>query len=207
MASSLKLVLSLSGHPGWGFPLGYHPWLDTHLSALGYNLSLGAFNPLAHPKALELARVPEGRCLRCRGCETGGPCSRTPPTPLLSHTPTPTPTNNSTPPPPSSSASSPVTSSSSTPPSSSSLNNCGSLSNNNHINNNKVTSSGPIPTSVGSILSPSSVRGSPLGGLSAFSIPKSTPKALNFSSRESSFQPVKPSVVSRSLETKVWRPY
>ncbi|XP_042878681.1 segmentation protein Runt-like isoform X1 [Penaeus japonicus] len=232
------------GHPGWGFPLGYHPWLDSHLSALGYNLGLTAFNPLAHTKALELARVGgngwldawrgasglvgglgmgvggsplsgaalsglsahslpslpahnpahshalstitnteiprpiltgETRCLRCRGCESGGPCSA-----LLHHA--------SQPPSASPSSSSPSTLS----PTSTSSTSTSSVSS----TSNSVSSSRPPPLA-------------PLGGLSAFSIPRSLgagAKASSFPSRESSFQPVKPSS-ERSPETKVWRPY
>ncbi|XP_042878683.1 segmentation protein Runt-like isoform X2 [Penaeus japonicus] len=233
-----------SRHPGWGFPLGYHPWLDSHLSALGYNLGLTAFNPLAHTKALELARVGgngwldawrgasglvgglgmgvggsplsgaalsglsahslpslpahnpahshalstitnteiprpiltgETRCLRCRGCESGGPCSA-----LLHHA--------SQPPSASPSSSSPSTLS----PTSTSSTSTSSVSS----TSNSVSSSRPPPLA-------------PLGGLSAFSIPRSLgagAKASSFPSRESSFQPVKPSS-ERSPETKVWRPY
>lgn len=232
------------GHPGWGFPLGYHPWLDSHLSALGYNLGLTAFNPLAHTKALELARVGgngwldawrgasglvgglgmgvggsplsgaalsglsahslpslpahnpahshalstitnteiprpiltgETRCLRCRGCESGGPCS------ALLHP-------ASQPPSASPSSSSPSTLS----PTSTSSTSTSSVSS----TSNSVSSSRPPPLA-------------PLGGLSAFSIPRSLgagAKASSFPSRESSFQPVKPSS-ERSPETKVWRPY
>ncbi|XP_047500056.1 segmentation protein Runt-like isoform X1 [Penaeus chinensis] len=232
------------GHPGWGFPLGYHPWLDSHLSALGYNLGLTAFNPLAHTKALELARVGgngwldawrgasglvgglsmgvggsplsgaalsglsahslpslpahnpahshalatitnteiprpiltgETRCLRCRGCESGGPCS------ALLHP-------ASQPPSASPSSSSPSTLS----PTSTNSTSTSSVSS----SSNSVTSSRPPPLA-------------PLGGLSAFSIPRSLgagAKASSFPSRESSFQPVKPSS-ERSPETKVWRPY
>lgn len=233
-----------SRHPGWGFPLGYHPWLDSHLSALGYNLGLTAFNPLAHTKALELARVGgngwldawrgasglvgglgmgvggsplsgaalsglsahslpslpahnpahshalstitnteiprpiltgETRCLRCRGCESGGPCS------ALLHP-------ASQPPSASPSSSSPSTLS----PTSTSSTSTSSVSS----TSNSVSSSRPPPLA-------------PLGGLSAFSIPRSLgagAKASSFPSRESSFQPVKPSS-ERSPETKVWRPY
>ncbi|XP_047500057.1 segmentation protein Runt-like isoform X2 [Penaeus chinensis] len=233
-----------SRHPGWGFPLGYHPWLDSHLSALGYNLGLTAFNPLAHTKALELARVGgngwldawrgasglvgglsmgvggsplsgaalsglsahslpslpahnpahshalatitnteiprpiltgETRCLRCRGCESGGPCS------ALLHP-------ASQPPSASPSSSSPSTLS----PTSTNSTSTSSVSS----SSNSVTSSRPPPLA-------------PLGGLSAFSIPRSLgagAKASSFPSRESSFQPVKPSS-ERSPETKVWRPY
>ncbi|XP_037796026.1 segmentation protein Runt-like [Penaeus monodon] len=232
------------GHPGWGFPLGYHPWLDSHLSALGYNLGLTAFNPLAHTKALELARVGgngwldawrgasglvgglgmgvggsplsgaalsglsahslpslpahnpahshalstitnteiprpiltgETRCLRCRGCESGGPCS------ALLHP-------ASQPPSASPSSSSPSTLS----PTSTNSTSTSSVSS----SSNSVSSSRPPPLA-------------PLGGLSAFSIPRSLgagAKASSFPSRESSFQPVKPSS-ERSPETKVWRPY
>ncbi|XP_047735783.1 segmentation protein Runt isoform X2 [Hyalella azteca] len=166
-----------SRHSGWGFPLGYHPLLDSHLSSLGY-LNPGLFGHLGHSKALELSRaggvatwldawrsssgllpsLPSSSlhspfqaalhasslaaaslnpsvasaadfctrsrlqhhtagtadvapCLRCRGCETGGDCTQTPPSPLTS------PTLSSTPPPrsPSSPAitKSPCTSSSS----------------------------------------------------------------------------------------------
>ncbi|CAL4142059.1 unnamed protein product, partial [Meganyctiphanes norvegica] len=43
---------------GSGFPLGYNPWMDSHLSILGYNLGIGAYNPLTgHKNALELATV------------------------------------------------------------------------------------------------------------------------------------------------------
>ncbi|XP_042215572.1 segmentation protein Runt-like isoform X1 [Homarus americanus] len=236
------------GHPGWGFHLGYHPWLDSHLSALGYNLGLTAFNPLAHTKALELARVGgngwldawrgasglvgglgmgvgsshlpgaalsslsahslpslpahspahshalasitnnetprpmltgESRCLRCRGCESGGPC-----TSILHH---------ATPGSPSSSPK--AISASTTPTSSANGTTSGSSSSSSSSNNNNGTSSiRPPPLA-------------PLGGLSAFSIPRSLGGAkTNFPSRESSFQPVKPSS-DRSPEIKVWRPY
>ncbi|CAL4118149.1 unnamed protein product, partial [Meganyctiphanes norvegica] len=239
----------------WGFPLGYHPWLDSHLSALGYNLGIGAtFNPLAaHTKALELARVggtgwldawrgaagglmglhgigtpptlpgsglsaltaghtlptlpphtppashplttintelarsallsDSARCLRCRGCEGGGPCltllhhsHRGPPSPT---SPSPSLTSPSTP-------STPSTNSSATTP---------------------TTTSTSLSSSASSALS--SLRPPPLlpmGGLSAFSIPKTSGLKASFQSRDSSFQPVKPSS-ERSSETKVWRPY
>ncbi|XP_066981904.1 segmentation protein Runt-like isoform X1 [Macrobrachium rosenbergii] len=239
------------GHPGWGFPLGYHPWLDSHLSALGYNLGLTAFNPLAHTKALELARVggngwldawrgasglvgglgmgvggsplpgatlsglsahslptlpthnppqshalasitnseiprsllsADTRCLRCRGCESGGPCSS-----ILHH-------------------SSPVSSSPSAIASSSSSSSSSSTSSSTTTSTSSITNS----SSGGSGSSSSGSRPPPLApidGLSAFSIPRSLGTAkTTFPSRDSSFQPVKPSS-ERSPETKVWRPY
>ncbi|XP_053636482.1 segmentation protein Runt isoform X2 [Cherax quadricarinatus] len=245
-----------SRHPGWGFHLGYHPWLDSHLSALGYNLGLTAFNPLAHTKALELARVGgngwldawrgasglvgglgmgvggshlpgtalsslsahslpslpthspahthalasitnsestrsllsgDSRCLRCRGCESGGPC-----TSLLHHASHATPGSPS---------SSPTAVSASTTPTSSA-----NSSSSNGTNNGSTSSS----STNGNSSSCSSIRPpplAPLGGLSAFSIPRSLGGAkTNFPSRESSFQPVKPSS-DRSPEIKVWRPY
>ncbi|CAL4068964.1 unnamed protein product, partial [Meganyctiphanes norvegica] len=42
----------------WGYPLGYNPWMESHLSVLGYNLGIGAYNPLtAQNNALDIARV------------------------------------------------------------------------------------------------------------------------------------------------------
>lgn len=117
----------------------------------------------------------ETRCLRCRGCESGGPCS------ALLHP-------ASQPPSASPSSSSPSTLS----PTSTSSTSTSSVSS----TSNSVSSSRPPPLA-------------PLGGLSAFSIPRSLgagAKASSFPSRESSFQPVKPSS-ERSPETKVWRPY
>ncbi|XP_071512995.1 uncharacterized protein [Panulirus ornatus] len=277
-----------SRHPGWGFPLGYHPWLDSHLSALGYNLGLTAFNPLAHTKALELARVGgngwldawrgasglvgglgmgvggtplpgsalsslsahslpslpahnpahshalasitnsentrplltgESRCLRCRGCESGGPCNA-----LIHHA-----SSHTTPGSPSPSPT--AVSSSTTPTNSTSSTNSGGgggiaggggggggaagggantttnnhNNHNNNNNNNNSSSSSSSSSSSGSIRPPPLA---PLGGLSAFSIPRSLGGAAktSFPSRESSFQPVKPSS-DRSPEIKVWRPY
>ncbi|KAK7069451.1 hypothetical protein SK128_016693, partial [Halocaridina rubra] len=238
-------------HPGWGFPLGYHPWLDSHLSALGYNLGLTAFNPLAHTKALELARVGsngwldawrgasglvgglgmgvggshlpgatlsglsahslpslpahnpsqshalasitnseipkpllsgESRCLRCRGCESGGPC-----TSILHHS---SPISSSS---PSTIASSSTTTSSSSNSTSSSSTN--SITHNSHSTSISTSSSS---SSISSRPPPLA----PIEGFSAFSIPRSLGVSkTSFPSRDSSFQPVKPSS-ERSPETK-----
>ncbi|XP_045119987.1 protein lozenge-like isoform X2 [Portunus trituberculatus] len=275
---------------GWGFPLGYHPWLDSHLSALGYNLGLTAFNPLAHTKALELARVGgngwldawrgasglvggltmgvggshipgtalsslsahslpslpghnpahshalasitntestrqlltgDSRCLRCRGCESGGACS------TLLHHATPTPPSSS----PGPVSCSPSTSTNSSTSNNNSINNNNNNNNSNHNNNNSTTTSSTSTTTTTTNGSGSGGSGSgggegaggggggggvvslrppplaPLGGLSAFSIPKTLGGLkTTFQSRESSFQPVKPSS-DRSPEVKVWRPY
>ncbi|XP_076028819.1 uncharacterized protein LOC143017809 isoform X2 [Oratosquilla oratoria] len=276
-----------SRHPGWGFPLGYHPWLDTHLSALGYNLGLTAFNPLAHSKAFELARAGgggwldawrstpslvgaaglgaglgasvgasslpgagslaglsasaaaaaaalhplpshsytppqalttitntglhrpsllsggtvESRCLTCRDCQAGVPCALHRPSSRGHGIGTPT-TTISTPTP----SVTPSSSSHSSSPSSSSP----------ALAKTAPSRTSPISSST---TSPSvAAFGSPLGALSAFSIPRvsglpplprlppTTPSKTSFASKESSFQPVKPSS-GRSPETKVWRPY
>ncbi|CAL4138696.1 unnamed protein product, partial [Meganyctiphanes norvegica] len=259
LAKAIKVTVDGPREPRnksrWGFPLGYHPLLDSHLSALGYNLGISAFNPLtAHTKALELARVggaglldawrgaagslmglpsigttvptlhgsglsahtaahslpiltpqstptshplptinselatsallsDSGRCLRCRGCEGGSLCLKLLHRPLHGL--------------PSSPSLSPSISSPSTPSTTSTV--------------SSVTTPTPTSTSLSSssrsplssVLPPPLV---PLGGLSAFSIPKSSGLNSSFHSKESSFKPVKPSS-ERSTESKVWRPY
>ena len=144
----------------------------------------------------------ERRCLRCRGCETGGSCSHTPPTSILGLSPAAS--TSVSPPSTPSTASTPSTTSTSSN-STCTINNNNSTTNN---NNNITTSSLSMTNSLLSLgsLNGSPLSSSPLGGLSAFSIPKSTPKSLTFASRDSSFQPVKPSS-TRSSEAKVWRPY
>ncbi|CAL4177591.1 unnamed protein product, partial [Meganyctiphanes norvegica] len=238
----------------WGYPLGYNPWMDSHLSVLGYNLGIGAYNPLtSHNSALDLARVSgigwldawrgatgglmglpvngtpptlpgsglsgltaglrlpslppptpstshplstikteiprsallsdSSRCLRCRGCEGGGPCLT-----LLRHS------RHGT-------SSSPSTSPSISSPS------LTSLTSTNSSVTATITSSTSLSSSLSSSLS--CLRPPPLtsiGGLSAFSIPKNSILNSSFQSRESSFKPVKPTS-ERSPETKVWRPY
>ncbi|CAL4129071.1 unnamed protein product [Meganyctiphanes norvegica] len=240
----------------WGFPLGYNPWLESHLSVLGYNLGIGAYNPLAaHTNALELARVggagwldawrgaagglmsvpgigtsptlpgsglsgltprpglptippptltsshplatiktemarsallsDSSRCMRCRGCEGGGPCLT-----LLHHSRQGTSSSPS---------SSPSTSFPSTP----------SITSTKSSVTSTTTLSTSLSTNLSSTLSslrPSPVTSLGLGGLSAFSIPKGSILNSSFQSRESSFKPVKPSS-EKSPDTKVWRPY
>ncbi|XP_063594312.1 segmentation protein Runt-like [Penaeus indicus] len=165
---------------GLGMGVGGSPLSGAALSGLSAHSlpSLPAHNP-AHSHALSTitnTEIPrpiltgETRCLRCRGCESGGPCS------ALLHP-------ASQPPSASPSSSSPSTLS----PTSTNSTSTSSVSS----SSNSVTSSRPPPLA-------------PLGGLSAFSIPRSLgagAKASSFPSRESSFQPVKPSS-ERSPETK-----